>query len=337
MFEEKKLSCKTSAAVEQSILYLNSKEAHESLSIDPYWPKWNSPWWHMTLLWEMGLCSKIPGSIINDMIQAMNRTFLKFFPLTLTELPPEKNFHLNVGCHCALGTMYQVLCDCGVDMDEHFTWVRPWFLRYQLPDGGLNCDEQAYLKENPKSSIVSTLPPLEAILRHTHRDLTEEEVHFLNQGAFYLISHQLARSKSTGELILKEWLTPCFPRFYNYDILRGLSFLVEWAARLHHTLPDNSIEEAVRHLLEQFPDGRVKIKREPWRTTKTLHPEAMQNAAGEPQKFSVSVFPLLEETGAAGSESPWLSRQWSNIVLLLKKLEYGFLFKERIKKRRKKS
>jgi hypothetical protein len=41
--------------VKSSSDYLQSDEALESIEKDPYWPKWNSPWWHMLLLHEIDL------------------------------------------------------------------------------------------------------------------------------------------------------------------------------------------------------------------------------------------------------------------------------------------
>ena len=66
-----------------------------------------------------------------------------------------------------------------------------------------------------KSSIVSTLPPLEAILWHTDREFTEQEAVFLDEGARYLIEHRLVCSKQNGNVIDTDWLKPCFPRFLN--------------------------------------------------------------------------------------------------------------------------
>ena len=42
-------------AIEHSVAYLDSPQAREALAVDAYWPKWDSPWWHMLLLDEMGL------------------------------------------------------------------------------------------------------------------------------------------------------------------------------------------------------------------------------------------------------------------------------------------
>jgi sulfide:quinone oxidoreductase len=49
-------------AVEKTKSYLSSESALSSIERDPYWPKWDSPWWHMSLLNEMGLAKEIPAA-----------------------------------------------------------------------------------------------------------------------------------------------------------------------------------------------------------------------------------------------------------------------------------
>ena len=40
--------------IRESVEYLNSDSGIKEVEADPYWPKWNSPWWHTLLLHEMG-------------------------------------------------------------------------------------------------------------------------------------------------------------------------------------------------------------------------------------------------------------------------------------------
>ena len=148
---------KINEAIERSKKYLNSAAALQSIDRDPYWPKWDSPWWHMRLLHEMGLAHEIPQITIQKMVHTLKSHYLPHFPKTSDEMPPGTDPFLKVACHCAVGSMYQVLFAAGIDVDSELPWMRPWMIHYQLPDGGLNCDEQAYNKENPKSSIVSTI------------------------------------------------------------------------------------------------------------------------------------------------------------------------------------
>jgi len=151
-------------AVAETVAYLASPAAVGSIAADPYWPKWDSPWWRMTLLWELGLARLIPPPVVEAMVNAVDTHYLRLFPVREEELPPGCDPHRQVLCHCAAGTMMQVLYACGVDLDVRLPWMRPWLHQYQLPDGGLNCDEGAYVT-SLKSSTVSTLPPLEAVLR----------------------------------------------------------------------------------------------------------------------------------------------------------------------------
>ena len=138
-----------------STAYLDSRKAQASLDADPYYPKWDSPWWHMTLLWELGRADAIPKQAAEAMFLAMDAKYPRYFPNPREPLPEGKDIHRDCLCHCGLGNMYQTLAACGLDLDHRAPWMRAWFLHYQLPDGGLNCFEQAYDKGGA-SSIQST-------------------------------------------------------------------------------------------------------------------------------------------------------------------------------------
>ncbi|MDE2292966.1 MAG: hypothetical protein KGL53_12865, partial [Elusimicrobia bacterium] len=91
----------SAALVAASVAYLSSPEARAAVARDPYWPKWDAPWWHMTLLWELGLADAIPAPIVSALLDAMSAKLLDFFPLTDAEIPPGKTEHRHVLCHCA--------------------------------------------------------------------------------------------------------------------------------------------------------------------------------------------------------------------------------------------
>jgi hypothetical protein len=295
--------------LERSIQYLSSDGALDSIRQDPYWPKWDSPWWHMTVLWEMGLAERIPRVAVDTMRKTFASHFLDFFPLRFGLLPPEIDTRRQVICHCGLGTMYQVLCACGVDVDQEIPWARPWFFKYQLPDGGLNCDEEAYTKPAPKSSIVSTLPALEAVLLCTGREFTLEEVEFLDRGAEYLIEHRLYRSVSSGDVISPGWLQLCFPRFYFYDVLRGMRFLARWAVIRGRSLPEQMVEEVVGEIRKSQDGSGLIPGRRPWTDSRTLIHEDDNWVKSE----VVSSFPLLEVVSRTDTVSPSLTRVWEEV------------------------
>lgn len=309
--------------VKQSIAYLSSSEAASSLAMDPYWPKWNSPWWHMLLLNEMGLVADIPHLAITRMLDVLNSDYyLKFFPLTENEVPPGFDAMNQVPCHCQLGSMHCLFANYGIDLDEKLPWLRSWYARYQLPDGGLNCDETAYLRDTPKSSVVSTLPPLEALLSYGVEALTATEIDALDRGAGYLIEKRLCRRSGSETVIDDSWLQLCFPRFFEYDILRGISFLLRWSLLLNRRLPANSIIDCVSAIDNAFPDGALTIQRSIWQETTTRYVDS----TGNWKKDKASTFQLLEAVGKIGSPSIYLTRIWSTTKNQLRQvIELGLL------------
>ncbi len=84
-------------AVEKTLSYIDSKEARHHLERDPYWLKWNSPWWHMLALSEMGLGHRIPPSLLELMAELLNSHYLHHFPLVESELPAGMDSWRKVG------------------------------------------------------------------------------------------------------------------------------------------------------------------------------------------------------------------------------------------------
>jgi hypothetical protein len=104
------------------------------------------------------------------------------------------------------------------------------------------------------------------------------------------------------------WLSPCFPRFYYYDVLRGLHALVRWAEVKQRTLPARAVADVVRHLADRFPDGVVRVERQSFAGTKTR----IANLEGVwVRGLDASSFPLLDATSKIGAASPTLTRRWA--------------------------
>ncbi|MBI2567418.1 MAG: hypothetical protein HYV63_10335 [Candidatus Schekmanbacteria bacterium] len=308
--------------IRDSVRYLSSRAAHASIEVDPYWPKWDSPWWHLTALLELGRIRDAPEQIIAALIAAVNRHYAHVFPFRIEDVPAGYDPRMQIVCHCALGTVYQMVAAYGCDVDAELPWARAWFVRYQLPDGGLSCDEAAYVRPEPHSSVVSTLPPLEAMLWHAPRPLTEQESAFLRRGADYLSTRRLCRSARTGAVIDEGWLALRFPRFYDYDVLRGLRFLVAWADQGAAPLPSAAVAEACERLRTAFPDGRVAPGVQAWRGNVTL----ARQADGRWERRPASGFALLEKVGIPGRYNPWLTGQWTAAQVHLRALaERGLL------------
>jgi hypothetical protein len=181
-----------------------------------------------------------------------------------------------------------------------------------MSDGGLSCDNDAYLVElECPSSMVGTVPPLEAML---DGEITPERATFVDRAADFLIERRLVKGSTTvhnaeERTRAPDWLRPTFPRFYFYDVIRGIHALTRWAQQRHRAIPMAAIEPVVTHLVDRFPTGVVRVERHAFEpmTTRVYH-SASDTWIREP----VSHFPLLDATSRLGESSASLTRQWQD-------------------------
>jgi hypothetical protein len=306
----------------QSVSYLDSDEAVDSLHADPYWPKWDSPWWHMTLLYEMGLADKIPDRALDAFQSVARKHYIDVFPLKEEEIPEGCDTTRNICCFCALGTAMQIFESRGIRSDEVMPWARSWFERYQINDGGYNCAEEVYLRDTPRSSIVSTVPMLEALLKLSDRGLSDEESQFLDRGIQYLLERRLFKSLSKQDAVIDpDFLKLTFPRFYEYDVLRGLKLVTDWAIKRNKKLPWPAVEEAFAIVGSKVnaQEATINLERQFYADKRTL---AKDENGDWTRGHDASVFPLLEATGALGP-SPFLFRQFMHMYENVYKLTYS--------------
>ncbi len=296
-------------AVQNSIAYLASPSALQSIERDPYWPKWDSPWWHMCLLNEMGLAKEIPRSATSKMVEVLSYHYLPMFPVEEDEVPAGTDPYRKIACLCAVGNIYQALFNADVEVDKELPWMRNWFLRYQLSDGGLNCDEKAYSKPIPKSSIVTTIACLEAVLFCRQRDLTDAETVFLDKGANYLLKHRLFRKESTGDVIDANWLEIRFPRFYEYDFLRGFYFLKKWREQSGFEIPTELIDELKELVSRQMTSGGIQLKRYNFFDKRSYNP----NSDGTWFWGHASEIELMKAVSFDGAICDVLTKQWNEV------------------------
>jgi hypothetical protein len=297
------------SAIAASAAYLRSPAARASVERDPYWPKWDSPWWHVLALEEVGALGAVPQELARALLERVARFYVPFFPRDAAELPPGKSILRHVLCHCALGSLIRVSVALGLDVEAAVPWSRGWFVRYQLPDGGWNCDEKATGRPVPRSSFVSTLPPLEALLALGRvRRLEPDEVSALDRGAEYLLRHRLVCSARTGEVVRPEWLQPALPRFYEYDALRALRFLVAWSTAIDRFLPREPLQPALAALEQDLQQGR------PPRRWHGEHQTLKENAAGEEAWAPSSSFDLIEALAEPATAAAILGEELRGVV-----------------------
>ncbi|WP_033543141.1 hypothetical protein [Planococcus sp. CAU13] len=287
------------SAIEDSMEFLHLYSEVTAEDVENSRRKWDGFWWHMAALHEMGEVKRIPASAIAKAKYILGNHTWPVFVISTGDAPhTEQDKRKMDCCHCELAVYYMILMDYGCDLDTELPWIREWFLKHQLPDGGLNCEPEAYLHSR-KSSLVSTLPPLEAVLRYTNREYTAQEANFLDEGARYLMEHRLAYTKKSGEIINEDWLKPCFPRFFEYDILRGMSFLVEWSRRRNKPLPAEVIDNGIELLSDHIDSTGLRIGR------RVFDPSG---------PWGGHTFALLEAVSEVGQVSPFLTRQWNHIL-----------------------
>ena len=275
--------------LEQAVAGLETTRSMDQIQADAYWPKWDGPWWQMQTLLSVGAADMIPIQAVCATLERIESGSLKFFPLREVEIPDGTDPYRDILCHCALASLDLLVGGRGGSLDERFPWVRGWYLRYQLPDGGLNCDEAVYTRPKPHSSMVSTLPVMESLLSR-HETWSPAEVQAVDAGARYLMTRSLCRSVSGGNRIIdQDWMVPAFPRFYEYDILRGLAFLARWAHLRGLPLPSHSLEEALACLHAFFSDESAAPRHIPGSEGTTLR----QSASGEWGRGAFGSFRLL--------------------------------------------
>ena len=182
------------AALLESVRYLGSDAAQRSTEINVYWPKWDSPWWHFLACVELGEARRVPERAANALLAALKAFPLQVFPILPEDVPPGCDLSRSL-CHCQVASAWQMLSACGVDVDRELPWLGPWFVRYQMADGGLNCDNDAYLvKGECPSSMVGSVPSLEAMLLGELEGAREA---FVDRAAGFLIERRLTLGSAT--------------------------------------------------------------------------------------------------------------------------------------------
>jgi hypothetical protein len=264
--------------IETSLAYLRSDAALASLARDVYQPKWDSPWWHALLLFELGAADRIPRPVIDAIAARLDAA-----PRAL-DADDTQGF---VPCHCALGCMAQVLDVHGVVLP----WVEDWLVGYQMADGGLNCDSSAYrITGECPSSMVGTVPALEAMLLGDPARWSPARRAFVDRAARCVINRAFVRGSSTKQNAEERdaapaWLLLAFPRFYFYDVLRGMAAVARWAELTGGVVPHD--------IWIDLPDEL-----------------AVQRNALAALSRPTSRFALLDEVSRIGTRSEPLTSQW---------------------------
>ncbi len=126
---------------------------------------------------------------------------------------------------CVTGNMARTLTVFGFWEDPRVREMFDWLVRYQLPDGGWNCEPGPWGKEVNHSSFMSTVEPLWAFSALDPQRWPKGGREAVERGCEFMLMHRLYKSDRTGKVIDDEWTKLHFPLFYFYDILHGLRVL----------------------------------------------------------------------------------------------------------------
>jgi hypothetical protein len=123
----------------------------------------------------------------------------------------------------------------------------------QLDDGGWNCEAPPSVR----SSFHTTICVLEGLLEYQRaKGATAAVTEARARGQEYLLERRMFRSRSSGQVIDRDWTRFSFPTGWHYDVLRGLDYL-----RSAGVEPDDRIAEAIE-LVEKSrrSDGRWALQ-----------------------------------------------------------------------------
>ena len=118
----------------------------------------------------------------------------------------------------------------------------------QLDDGGWNCEVE---NGSVRGSFNTTIRVLEGLLAHEQATGgSADAATARRRGEEYLLERRLLRRKSTGNVVVPEFLQFSYPTRWHYDVLRGLDYFRSTGER-----PDDRGGEAIELVRsKQQPD-----------------------------------------------------------------------------------
>lgn len=242
---------------------LASDQASQMIERDVYWPKWDSPWWYFLLLEETNRLEDIPVEAFKELLVCADRQYYHVFPVKEGEVPENVNGCTEVVCFCFLGSLIRLASKVDFDVFAWLPWAKDWLSRYQLPDGGYNCDEAAYIGSK-KSSLISTTVMLEGMLAYVKFTGNYDEfASNIERSVSYLLKHHLYLSTSENEIEGVDWDKVIFPLFYEYDFSRGLEAVLDFVLQTGKKVRKGNLDKGIA-LLQQKIDAGVNHCEKQW-------------------------------------------------------------------------
>ncbi len=271
---------------------------------DVYWPKWKATVWPLILLAEMGVPGELP---------AVNRGCQYFLRLMNSQdhsWPPvysenDPRTYRSVWEPCVTGNMARTLTIFGFSDDHRVRDMFEWLVKYQLPDGGWNCEPGPWQKEVFHSSFMSTIEPLWAFSELPAQKWPKGGKKAVERACEFMLTHRLYKSDKTGQITHDWWTSLHFPLFYFYDILHGLRVLTSLG---HGT--DERIHDAVELLQsKRLPEGQWPLEASFTQTPKRnlVKDSATGQWSSVKGEKVTEVPPIYSNLGSIGDANPWVT------------------------------
>lgn len=233
---------------------IESEKALLMIERDVYWPKWDSPWWYILLLEETSRLKEVPVALFKELLTCADRQFLKVFPVKESDRNGQINGVTDVMCFCFLGGLMRISAKLELDIFAYLPWAKDWIHRYQLPDGGYNCDELAYTSSG-KSSVQSTVLLLEGLIEYSRFAREDIFVPYMQKAVSYLLKHQIYMTSAGKEIRDVDWDKIIFPRLNEYDFTRGLEAVFDFLLLTGKKIRGVAVEKALTLLNQKITAG----------------------------------------------------------------------------------
>ncbi|MBU1143291.1 MAG: hypothetical protein KKH92_06570, partial [Firmicutes bacterium] len=130
----------------------------------------------------------------------------------------------------------------------------------------------------------------------------------LYKAAEYIVAHRLFRKLTDQSIMDPNFIEIRFPRFYEYDFLRGFTFLYNYREKYGYTFPDSitdEVEELVnRHLVDQIITLKgISFQERSYNPT----------SDGKWEKGEASYFDLMKLVMETNHQSLVLTKAWERM------------------------
>ncbi|MFB0510050.1 MAG: prenyltransferase/squalene oxidase repeat-containing protein [bacterium] len=264
-------------------------EGYWEETASPYLPKYKSSYWTIMILAQMGIdqtdqrvkkaCEYIfrfqheESGFLSETEKTAKRRY-DWHLKRGKKMPPFKEWASSLireqQLSCLTGNMAAALIRLGYENDPRVKKALNWLVKIQNQDGGWLCPYwKAHIKDT-HGCFFGTICPIEAFSEVPKENLTEEMKNTISRGAEFLLMHRLFKADHHNYKTIKQsWLKFCLPRFYSYDILRGLNVLTKLGYTNDERLNDaldillKKRQKDRTWILENSPTGRMQTNIEP--------------------------------------------------------------------------